>query len=63
MIKRIVRWWERRHDNLRQACVDKYGEEFGELYDKLGSGEAIGNYGETIIFLNMIESVKKENKL
>ena len=46
-------------DSLRQKCVDAYGEEFGKMYDMVNRGEPIGNMMETIIFLEMVEAVKK----
>lgn len=47
---------------LREQCVAAYGEEFGELYDKVCSGQPIGNFKETCIFLDMIEAVRKSNQ-
>lgn len=61
ILNRIRKWWKRRHFNLRQACVDKYGEEFGEKYDSLCQGIPIGGFLETIGFIDMVEKVKKEN--
>lgn len=46
--------------SLREFCREKYGDEFIELYDKLGSGEPIGNFAETAIFLEAIERAKAE---
>ena len=48
--------------NLREECIKRYGEDFINLYDTINSGGTIGNFTETIIFLNMVESVKKELK-
>ena len=47
--------------SLRELCKEKYGDDFIELYDKLGTGEPIGNMIETVIFLDMIEEVRREN--
>lgn len=46
--------------DLRQLCIDRYVEEFGEIYDKSCRGEPIGTLTETLVFLNMIEKVRKE---
>ena len=46
--------------NLRKLCVKKYGEEFGEKYDSLNMGIPIGNFKETIDFINQVEEVKAE---
>ena len=61
ILNKIAKWWKRRHFNLRQACIDKYGEEFGEKYDSLCQGTPIGGFLETIEFIDMVEKVKKEN--
>lgn len=62
-INKIIKWWKRRNFDLRQACIDKYGKEFGELYDKTCRGEPIGGFIETAMLINMIEVVKKESGL
>lgn len=61
LIKKIINWWKHRNFNLRQACIDKYGEEFGNQYDSLCDGRPIGGLLETIKFLEKLEKVKKEN--
>lgn len=63
IINKIIKWWKRRNFNLRQACIDRYGEEFGELYDKTCKGEPIGGFIETAMFIDMIKVVKKESGL
>lgn len=45
---------------LRELCIREYGEEFGFVYDDLNSGAPIGGFAETIIALNMIESVQSK---
>lgn len=54
-IKRIFK----KKKSLRERCVEAYGEEFGEIYDRLGSGEAIGNFNETITIITMIQEVEQ----
>lgn len=54
-----MKWIRNLFKSLRQKCVDAYGEEFGEMYDMVNRGEPIGNLTETIIFLEMVEAVKK----
>lgn len=61
ILNRICKWWKRRHFNLRQACIDKYGPEFGEKYDSLCQGIPIGGPMETIEVIAKIEEVKIEN--
>ena len=56
----IIRRKFNKKPDLRQLCVDRYGEEFGEFYDKSCRGEPIGTLTETLVFLNMIEKVRKE---
>ncbi len=45
---------------LRELCIKEYGEEFGSVYDDLNSGVPIGGFAETIIAINMIESVQSK---
>lgn len=49
--------------DLRQLLVNKFGEEYGEMYDSLNRGVPIGGFIETISFLSKIKEVKKENNL
>lgn len=49
----------KKKDSLRDKCVAAYGEEYGELYDTINRGEPIGSMTETIIFIEMLEAVKK----
>ena len=46
-------------ESLRDRCIREYGEEFGELYDKVGSGESIGGFLETAAFIDMIEKQRR----
>ena len=70
-MNKIIKWWKRKHFDLRKACIDKYSKEFGEgyaqefgkIYDKIRRGEPIGGFLDTSVFLNMIERVKKESGL
>ena len=70
-MNKIVKWWKRKHFDLRQACIDKYskelgeetGKEIGEMYDSLNQGIPIGGLLETATFLGMIEKVKEESGL
>lgn len=63
MIKKILKYFKRKRFDLRQACVDEYGEEFGELYDKINTGEPIGNFNKTVKFLDLVESVKRKHEI
>lgn len=63
IIERIFKRRVNKKPDLRQLCIDKYGEEFGEIYDASCRGESIGTLTETLVFLNMIEKVRKENNL
>jgi hypothetical protein len=46
-------------DELRDRCLKRYGEEFGEIYDQICAGGAILDMYESIIFLTMIENERK----
>lgn len=61
IFNKIINWWRCRHFDLRQACIDKYGKEFGDMYDSLCEGRPIGGLKDTAIFIQMLEEVKKEN--
>lgn len=49
----------KKKESLRDKCVAAYGEEFGEMYDAINRGEAIGGFLETAAFIDMLEAVKK----
>lgn len=60
IIERIKDWFKKnRKSDLREKCIQAYGEEFGEIYDTLNSGGTVGGFLETAIVLDMIEAVKK----
>lgn len=63
MLKKILKYFKRKRFNLRQACIDEYGEQFGELYDKINTGQVIGDFNETVRVINMIERVKRKNDI
>ena len=45
--------------DLRELCRKRYGDEFVKMYDIINSGGTIGGFEETIIFLEMVEEVRK----
>ena len=51
--KEVALWVEK---NLGSECVD----EALEKYDKINKGVPIGGFEETIVFVNMIETIKAE---
>ena len=57
-----MNWFKKlfkKKESLRDKCIAAYGEEFGECYDAINRGEAIGGFAETCTFLDMLEAVKK----
>ena len=57
-----MNWFKKlfkKKDSLRDKCIETYGEEFGELYDEVCRGNAIGGFLETRAFIDMIEAVKQ----
>ena len=44
---------------LRDKVVEMYGEEAGEMYDKINMGIPIGGFVESAIFMGMIEDARK----
>jgi hypothetical protein len=63
MIKKIIKYFKRKRFDLRQACINAYGEEFGVIYDKMNSGEPIGGFVETCAVLDMINNIKRQSGL
>jgi hypothetical protein len=65
LFKKVANLFKRKghKDSLRDKCVEAYGEEYGILYDKVCSGEPMGGFLETIMFLDMLEAVKKGKPL
>lgn len=59
IIERIFKPVKRRI-SLREKCIERYGEEFGALYDAVNVGKPIGNMEETTLFLRMVEAVRNE---
>lgn len=47
-------------ESLRDYCLNKYGKEFVEKYDILGTGGVIGDFYDTIWFLWEVESARIE---
>lgn len=52
----------KRKKDLRELCKMEYGEDFVQKYDILASGGAIGGFGTTIVFIEMVEAVKSKYK-
>ena len=50
--------WLKKTD-LRDACRQKYGEDFVKMYDMVNDGVPIGNLEETISFLAMVEAARR----
>ena len=64
IIEKVSKWFrKKRKPNLREQCIQAYGEEFGEIYDNLNSGIPVGGFVETAIFLEMIKAVKEGDPL
>ena len=59
LFEKITSWFKKKPD-LRERCIEAYGPEFGEMYDKLNSGIPIGDFNTTIEVLVMIEEVKRK---
>ena len=45
----------KRKKDLRDVCVELYGEDFGKQYDTLASGGTIGGFDTTMEFLEKLE--------
>lgn len=61
MIKLLKRWYRKIvGKKLRDAVVEAYGAQYGQMYVDVNMGVPIGNLNDTIIFLKAVERVKKD---
>lgn len=44
---------------VRENIGEEYVDEFYEKYDKLNNGIPIGSFVETVVFLDMLERIKR----
>lgn len=57
----IIKLFKRKKkESLRDYCLNKYGEEFIEKYDALNEGIPIGNFYETVSFLDEVYIAREE---
>lgn len=57
---KIIGLFHKKKD-LRERCIEKYGEDFAVIYDNLRSGIPVGGIAETAIVCAMIDAVRKED--
>lgn len=50
-------------NDLREKCIEAYGQDFAEIYDNLNSGIPVGGFLETSCVIAMIEAVRKGEPL
>ena len=61
IVKTCIRWFKRnRKSDLRDKCVEKYGEEFGKIYDDMAKGIPVAGFTTTAHYLMLIEEARKE---
>lgn len=46
-------------DELRNKCIELYGEKFGSWYDKIQEGHSVGTISRTVDIINKIERAKR----
>lgn len=46
---------------VRENIGEEYVDEFYEKYDKLNNGIPIDDFVETVVFLNMLEKIKRSD--
>ncbi len=57
----IIKLFKRKKkESLRDYCLNKYGEEFIEKYDALNKGIPMGNFYETVLFLDEVSIAREE---
>lgn len=60
VIKFLKRLFNKKED-LRERCINAYGEDFGKIYDLMGAGVPVGNLEETLIVLEMINRLRDKD--
>lgn len=61
IVKTCIRWFKRnRKPDLRDKCVEMYGEEFGKIYDDMARGIPVAGFTTTAHYLMLIEEARKE---
>ena len=46
-------------DELRNKCIELYGEKFGSWYDRIQEGHSVGAISRTADIINKIEQAKR----
>lgn len=46
---------------VKKKYGEEYVQEFCEMYDKISSGVPIGGFYETVVFITLIEDIKKDH--
>ena len=46
---------------VKENIGEEYVDEFYEKYDKLNNGIPIGGFVETVVFLDMLEKIKRSD--
>ena len=54
--------WLKKKKPLRELCREAYGDDFARKYDDLNRGIPIGNFAETIEFLEKVAAIKKKGE-
>lgn len=62
MFRQYIRrlWKDQPKKDLRQTCLEMYGDGFIRQYDAVNMGIPIGNLEETKEFLTKVEAAKME---
>lgn len=46
-------------DELRNKCIELYGEKFGSWYDRIQEGKSVGTISTTVNTINKIEQARR----
>ena len=46
-------------DDLRNKCIELYGDKFGTYYDRIQEGRSVGTISKTVDTINKIEQAKR----
>ena len=46
-------------DDLRNKCIELYGDNFGSWYDRIQEGKSVGTISRTVDIISKIEHAKR----
>lgn len=50
-------------DELRNKCIELYGEKFGSWYDRIQEGHSVGTISTTVNTINTINKIEQAKRV